>query len=89
MTLKGKTAIITGAGMGIGKGAAVRFARAGADLTLIDLDESALSGVEEQCRGLGVRVIAAALDAYLLSAFNQGGKDGMEVPYCPRRGGGI
>ena len=39
--LKGKTALITGAGMGIGREAAVRFAREGAQIVIGDLDERA------------------------------------------------
>jgi NAD(P)-dependent dehydrogenase (short-subunit alcohol dehydrogenase family) len=41
MRLKGKTALITGAGMGIGREAAVLFAREGARIVIGDLDENA------------------------------------------------
>ena len=93
MSLKGKTAVITGAAMGIGKGAAVRFARAGADLTLIDLDAKALAGVEEECRGLGADVIAAvhdasdpaAMDAFVSRTVERfGGIDVLVVPHIQR-----
>lgn len=93
MSLKGKTAVITGAAMGIGKGAAVRFARAGAGLALIDLDAKALSGVEEECRGLGADVIAAvhdasdpaAMDAFVSRTVERfGGIDVLVVPHIQR-----
>lgn len=40
--LRGRVAIVTGAARGIGKATAEAFARAGADLALIDVDESVL-----------------------------------------------
>jgi len=39
LSLEGKVALITGAGSGIGKGAAIEFARAGAKIGLVDLKE--------------------------------------------------
>ena len=42
--LAGKVALITGAGSGIGRAAAVRFAAAGARVGLTDLDKEALAG---------------------------------------------
>ena len=52
--LDGKVAVVTGAGRGLGQGAAVGFAEAGADLALVDListDETA-----RRVRALGRRV---------------------------------
>lgn len=52
--LDGKVAIVTGAGRGLGQGAAVGFAQAGADLALVDIistDETA-----KKVRALGRRV---------------------------------
>ncbi|WP_138753236.1 SDR family oxidoreductase [Paenibacillus sinopodophylli] len=45
--LNGKIALITGAGSGIGRAAALRFAREGADLVLLDVKEASM---EEVCR---------------------------------------
>jgi 3-oxoacyl-[acyl-carrier protein] reductase len=47
MRLKGKVAIITGAGRGIGREAALLFAREGAKLVLADVDPQAEKVVEE------------------------------------------
>ena len=42
ISLSGKIALITGSASGIGKAMACRFAEAGADLVLVDLDEERL-----------------------------------------------
>lgn len=60
--LKGKTAVITGAGSGIGKAISLRFAREGANIVCADIDiESArvtARGVEE----LGPKALAVKVD---------------------------
>ena len=38
MDFKGKTAIVTGAGAGIGKAVAIKFAQNGAKVVLVDVD---------------------------------------------------
>ena len=63
MILKGKTAIVTGAASGIGAATAVRFAREGANLALMDMNASALNEVKAQCKGHGVKVLTASQDA--------------------------
>ncbi|ASJ15580.1 2-deoxy-D-gluconate 3-dehydrogenase [Thermococcus chitonophagus] len=50
ISLSGKTALITGAASGIGKAAAFRFAEAGADLYLVDINEEGLNLVRERIR---------------------------------------
>ena len=50
MALNGKTAILSGAGAGIGAATARRFSQEGANLALIDLDEEALTNTERDCR---------------------------------------
>lgn len=42
MNLKGKVALVTGAGTGIGRGCAVELARAGADIVINDIDRRSL-----------------------------------------------
>jgi meso-butanediol dehydrogenase / (S,S)-butanediol dehydrogenase / diacetyl reductase len=50
MRLTGKAAIVTGAGRGIGKATALKFAREGADVLVPDLD---LSASDETARAVG------------------------------------
>jgi 3-oxoacyl-[acyl-carrier protein] reductase len=47
VSLKSKKALITGSGAGIGKAIASRFAEAGADLELVDINEESLNKVKE------------------------------------------
>lgn len=51
--LNNKTAVITGAGSGIGKAVALLFARQGALVHALDLNEEALSATEEEIRASG------------------------------------
>lgn len=71
MILQGKTAIITGAAWGIGKAIAIRFAREGANLTLVDINESALAAMEAECRRQGAGVLAVGKDASDLAAMDE------------------
>jgi 2-keto-3-deoxy-L-fuconate dehydrogenase len=48
--LNGKTAVVTGSGSGIGKAVALLFARQGAEVHLIDLNEEALTGTAEEIK---------------------------------------
>jgi NAD(P)-dependent dehydrogenase (short-subunit alcohol dehydrogenase family) len=83
LKLAGRTAVVTGAAGGIGRGIALALARRGCDLALVDIDETALSrtaaeiaGVETASRlrlsrhGLDVasRAAVAALPAQVLAA---------------------
>jgi NAD(P)-dependent dehydrogenase (short-subunit alcohol dehydrogenase family) len=60
--LAGKTALITGAGMGIGREAAVRFAREGARVVIGDLDERAAGETVRRVEGAGGQALAVAGD---------------------------
>ena len=53
MRLKGKTALITGAGKGMGREFALLFARNGARLVVADINEENGKAVVEEIRGLG------------------------------------
>src|SRR5205823_3401873 len=55
-TLDGKRALVTGAASGIGKAIARELARFGAELLLVDVNESALGATAEELRGGGTRV---------------------------------
>ena len=60
--LKGKTAVITGASRGIGRGIAVCFARQGANLILNATREEHLKECMEEVHSYGGRVLAVAGD---------------------------
>ncbi len=61
-TISGKVAAITGAASGIGRAAALLFARNGCSLALSDVDERGLEETAEACRAHGVRVTATRVD---------------------------
>jgi short-subunit dehydrogenase len=61
-TLRGKRALITGGASGIGKAIAQRFAREGAELLLVDLNESLLRTTANEIAGTGVTVRTYKLD---------------------------
>jgi NAD(P)-dependent dehydrogenase (short-subunit alcohol dehydrogenase family) len=52
-SLSGKTAVITGGGSGIGKAIAVTFAKQGAHVELLDLDETAGESVVNEILAIG------------------------------------
>jgi NAD(P)-dependent dehydrogenase (short-subunit alcohol dehydrogenase family) len=53
MRLKGKIAVVTGAGSGIGKAIAIQMAREGADVVIAELNEKTGKDVAAQIEGLG------------------------------------
>ncbi len=60
--LSGRSAIVTGGGRGIGRETALLLARAGASLTIADLDTPSASAVAEEARALGVHAIGVGTD---------------------------
>jgi len=60
--LRGKVALITGAGMGIGRAAAVLFAREGARIVIGDLDEGAAAETARLCEAAGGEALAVPGD---------------------------
>lgn len=65
VSLSGKRAMITGAAAGIGRAIACRFAEAGADLILVDIDGSALARITKELAGFGVDVSGHRVDLAL------------------------
>ena len=61
-SLEGKTAIVTGGGIGIGKSISVEFARAGADVMLCSRRMEHLESTAAEIRQLGKRALALTVD---------------------------
>ena len=62
LNLKGRTAVVTGAGSGIGRAIAVALSRRGCHLALADIDETGLARTAEQIAAQGVRLSQHRLD---------------------------
>jgi NAD(P)-dependent dehydrogenase (short-subunit alcohol dehydrogenase family) len=62
MRLEGKTALITGAGRGIGQATAILFAREGADVVATDLDLSKTEDTVAGVKKTGRKAVAIAAD---------------------------
>ncbi|AMO24399.1 3-oxoacyl-[acyl-carrier-protein] reductase [Ramlibacter solisilvae] len=60
--LKGRVALVTGAGPGLGGAIAVAMAREGARLVLCDIDPEALAATEAQLAALGAEYLALRCD---------------------------
>jgi len=62
MNFIGKTALITGAAVGIGRACALQFAKDGANVVLVDLNGEALRKTEEEIKGITDNVLAFNCD---------------------------
>jgi NAD(P)-dependent dehydrogenase (short-subunit alcohol dehydrogenase family) len=62
LSLQWKTAMVTGAGSGIGRGISLRLAEMGAEIALLDIDEGKGSDTAAQIRNAGVQAIALKCD---------------------------
>jgi len=60
--LAGKVALVTGAGSGIGKAAAIRMAKEGARIGALDHDMRDLQETTDQIQRLGAEVVALQAD---------------------------
>ena len=62
MVLRGKVALVTGAGKGIGKAAALQLARDGADVAVADIDGETIEATSIAIKELGQRSVAIQTD---------------------------
>jgi len=62
LSLEGQVAIVTGGGTGIGRGIALEFAKAGADVVVASRKLANLEKVAEEVRALGRRSLAVQTD---------------------------
>ncbi len=65
----GKTAVVTGAGSGIGRALAIELARSGAELAISDVDTEGLAVTGERVKAIGARVKTDRLDVTQREAF--------------------
>ncbi|ODS57797.1 MAG: diacetyl reductase [Acidobacteria bacterium SCN 69-37] len=62
MSLDGKVVLVTGAGRGIGRAIALRLARDGAHIAVVDLDDSSTSAVAREVEAIGRRATSFKAD---------------------------
>jgi len=62
MDFRGKTALVTGAAVGIGRAAAIRLAEGGADLMLMDVNGEKLGKTAKELEKYPVKVISCVCD---------------------------
>ena len=62
MELQGQVAVVTGAGSGLGKAISLRFAQAGADVAVIDINGQAAEGTAAEIRKLGRQAMVKVAD---------------------------
>jgi len=62
MRLQGKISVVTGGASGIGRATAVSFAREGATVVIVDIDEKKATGVVEEIKQAGGNALALQAD---------------------------
>ena len=79
MKLKGRKAIVTGAGGGIGRAIAVAFAQNGCDCLISDIDLDAAKGVAVECKKIGREALPIKVDVANRADVNSMIKKGIEA----------
>lgn len=62
MILKGKVVLVTGAAQGIGRGIALRLAKEGADIAIVDINSDKMAGVAAEIEVLGCKATTFKAD---------------------------
>jgi 3-oxoacyl-[acyl-carrier protein] reductase len=70
--LKDQVAVVTGGGQGIGRAIALRFAREGADIAVIDVNRETAEAAGRDIRDLGRRAVIKAVDVSDFGAVEAG-----------------
>jgi NAD(P)-dependent dehydrogenase (short-subunit alcohol dehydrogenase family) len=60
--MRGRAALVTGAAAGLGRATAIKLARAGADVCLVDVNQGGLDSTAQEIKALGVQAITCMLD---------------------------
>jgi NAD(P)-dependent dehydrogenase (short-subunit alcohol dehydrogenase family) len=71
MRLKGKTAIVTGGGQGLGEGMALRFAQEGANVAIVDRNPETTAAVVKRIEDAGGTAIPIVTDLYQVENIEQ------------------
>lgn len=74
MRLKGKRALITAAGQGIGRATAIAFAREGAEVCATDVNEAALTSLAAEAPGIKTYVLDVRSDASVAEGVARAGE---------------
>jgi 2-hydroxycyclohexanecarboxyl-CoA dehydrogenase len=72
LELRGRVALITGGGSGIGRGAAIGLARVGAAIAVADIDAEAAAETVRQVEAGGGRAVAVGMDVTDLASVESG-----------------
>lgn len=67
MNLKGKVAVVTGGGRGIGKSIALKLANAGADVVVTDIDQAIADETAKELEALGVKAMPTTFNVANMS----------------------